>query len=323
MKILFVTAMYPDAENPGYGAFVKQQAEAIRNQGHKVDVLHFKGYRSKLSYLMAALKLFWITSRHRSYDVVHAHYGLAGVPGLFCWKVPLVVTLHGSDALIGRVQPFISRCVCHLADEVVVVSKKINSVIPGKVIPCGVNLQVFRPIDRNEARVRLGLDKDKKFILFPFDPKRTIKRYDLAKAAVCRLASQGYNVDLLVASSVKNEEMPWYYNAADIMILCSNSEGSPTSVKEALSCNIPVVSADVGDVREIMDGIEGTKICEQNIHSLSNCLEELVNHHNRSSFNGRVAMKRYDQQHTAELIVKVYEEAIRKERRSTNRLLKD
>jgi len=313
MKILFVTAMYPHPEKPGDGAFVKQQAEAIRQLGHKVDVLHFFGYLSKLRYLKAALDVF-LTTWVGSYDVVHAHYGLAGAAGIFRWRAPLVVTLHGSDALIGKLQPSISRLVCQLADEVVVVSKKINSIIPGKIIPCGVNREVFRPIDRSEARKKLGLNREKWLVLFPFDPKRKIKRFDLAKAVVSKLASRGYDIGLLVALKVKNEEMPLYYNAANVMILCSDSEGSPTSIKEALSCNIPVVSTDVGDVQEILDGIEGAMICDQNIESLGRGVEEILIQGGMSNFSSRAAMERYDQKLTAESIVKVYEKVKEKRR---------
>lgn len=84
-----------------------------------------------------------------------------------------------------------------------------------------------------------------------------MKRYDLATAAVDRLALKANDVELLVVAGVKNALMPWYYSAADAMLLCSDSEGSPTFVKEAFACNLPVVSTDVGDVSEIMRGIKG------------------------------------------------------------------
>jgi glycosyltransferase involved in cell wall biosynthesis len=262
LKILMVTAMYPHPENQGSGAFVMQQVEQLRAFGHEVDVLHFQGYRSKLEYVKAAIEVRRRTGRVH-YDVVHAHYGVTGIAAVFRSRTPLVVTLHGSDALLGRLEPAISRWVCRFADATIVVSRKIAARIPGEIIPCGVDLKIFEPKGRAEARKRLGLPPGKRFVLFPFNPARSVKRFDLAGAAVGLLAADCPDVELLTVSQVPNTEMPWYYSAADAMILCSDSEGSPTAVKEALACNLPVVSTDVGDVTEILDGIAGVQMCDQ------------------------------------------------------------
>jgi len=50
MRILFVTNMYPTPQRPDYGAFVREQAEALRRFGHTVDVINILGFRSKLNY---------------------------------------------------------------------------------------------------------------------------------------------------------------------------------------------------------------------------------------------------------------------------------
>ena len=259
LKILVVTAMYPHPGNEGFGAFVEQQVEQLRVLGHLVDVLHFPGYRSRLEYVKAAVEVSRRTRREH-YDVVHAHYGVTGLTGLFRNGIPLVVSLHGSDALIGWHEPLISRIVCRLADATIVASRKIADRIPGEVIPCGVDLSVFEPKPRAEARHRLKLKSERKYILFPFNPGRGIKRFDLASGAVANLALEGVDIELLTVSKIPNREMPWYYSAADAMILPSDSEGSPTAVKEALACNLPVVSTNVGDVTEITQGIAGVQL---------------------------------------------------------------
>ena len=135
LKILIVTAMYPHEGNQGSGAFVMQQVEQLRALQHQVDVLHFTGYRSKLEYVKAALEVRRRTRRAK-YDVVHAHYGVTGIAGIFRSHTPLVVTLHGSDALLGWLEPTISRFVCRCADATIAVSKKIAAKIPGDIIPC-------------------------------------------------------------------------------------------------------------------------------------------------------------------------------------------
>ena len=315
LNVLVVTAMYPRPGKQGSGAFVMHQVEQLRALGHSVDVLDFPGYRSKLEYFKAALEVSRWT-RRRSYDVVHVHYGVTGLAALFCNGTPLVVSLHGSDALVGWHEPLISRFVCRLADATIVASKKIAERIPGDVIPCGVDLAVFEPKPKAEARQRLNLDSQRKYILFPFNPARSIKRFDLASGAVTKMAREKVDIELLTVSKVPNAEMPWYYSAADAMILCSDSEGSPTSVKEALACNLPVVSTDVGDVREIVRGIAGTEIVEQSPVSLAAGLRRVLNRPPDFVFDGRTAMERYSQQKAVEAIVAVYRRVIEERNRA-------
>ncbi len=307
LRVLFVTNMYPDEEHPASGAFVRQQAEHLRRAGHQVDVLHIQSSQSRLKYLTSPVEVFART-RSMTYDVVHAHYGLSGFPALFRRQTPLVITLHGSDALIGRIQPLISKMVCAFADAVIVVSKGISARIAGEIIPCGIDLQIFQPRDRAAARVHLGLPARGKLVLFPFDPRRKLKRYDLARSAVATLRDP--EIQILTVCGKRNEDMPWYYNAADAMVLCSESEGSPTSVKEALACNLPVVSTDVGDVREILEGIEGCEICGDNAESLGQGLKRVLDRRADKPFKGRVSMTRYDQSRVVAAIVKVYERVI-------------
>jgi teichuronic acid biosynthesis glycosyltransferase TuaC len=304
-SILVVTAMYPHSGNEGYGAFVMQQVEQLRALGHTVDVLHFPGYRSKLEYLKAAIHVFRRT-RAKDYDLLHAHYGLTGLATLCRNSVPLVISIHGSDGLVGRIEPFISRFTCNRADAVIVASAGIAERIPGNVIPCGVDLDAFSPKSRAAARQRLGLSLARKYLLFPFDPARPVKRFELAKAAVEHLKREVPELELLVVWRAENGEMPWYYSAADAMILCSRSEASPTSVKEALACNLPVVSTDVGDVRKIMRGIAGVEITEATPESLAAGLKSVLKRSTSAAFDGRTPMQRYSQRETVEAIVRVY-----------------
>jgi glycosyltransferase involved in cell wall biosynthesis len=311
VRILFVTNMYPTPQRPDYGAFVWQQAEQLRRFGHTVDVVNILGFQSKLNYLKGAVDVLRKTSG-TPYDIVHAHYGLTALPAWFRLHAPLVMTLHGSDLLGGRFERLCSRVIWRFADAVIVVSEEMRQRVPGIVIPCGVDLNQFRPYNRDEARTRLGWPLDKHLILFPFDPRRRVKRYDLAKAAVERLTQEGISAELVTVSGVENLEMPWYYSAADAMILCSDREGSPTSVKEALACNLPVVATDVGDIREIMRGIAGTRVCTQKISEIAHSLREVLAVSSRGDFDGRTAMARYDEMRTVERIVGLYREVVRR-----------
>jgi glycosyltransferase involved in cell wall biosynthesis len=315
LSVLFVTAMYPHPEQPGNGAFVMHQVERLRALGHRVDVVHVKGYRARLNYLRGAVAVLRATWRKR-YDLVHVHYGLTGICALFRWRTPMIVTLHGSDVLQGQFQRLVSRLVSALADSTIVVSPAIAARCPGTVIPCGVDLERFHPLDRANARLQLGLTAHGNYILFPFNPDRQLKRHDIAAEAVALLRREGLNVSLVPVWSVPNEQMPLYYSAMDAMVLCSDTEGSPTSVKEALACNLPVVSTDVGDVRHLLRGIDGTEICEQRAASIAAGLRRVLDRSAGVVFDGRSAMARYDQAATVDALLGVYNTVVRRGRRA-------
>ncbi|WP_271615355.1 glycosyltransferase [Bradyrhizobium sp. CCBAU 51627] len=287
-----------------------QQVEQLRRFGHTVDVIDILGFQSKINYLRRTLDVVRMTTAV-AYDIVHAHYGYSAYPAMFRLRAPLVITLHGTD-VIGKsiFERLSTRAVSHFADAVIVVSEELRRRIPGIVIPCGVDLSVFKPYDRDKARARLGWPKDKHIVLFPFDPARPEKRYDLAKASVEQLVQEGVDVELMTVVNVPNGEMPWCYSAADALLLCSDYEGSPTSIKEALACNRPVVATRVGDVGELLNGIAGTRICPQDAGTIARNLRDVFDWSRSSEFRGRAAMARYDQVLTVERIVGVYDDVL-------------
>jgi glycosyltransferase involved in cell wall biosynthesis len=306
LKILVVTNMYPTVENANWGTFIWHQVKYLEKLGNTVDVYYINGRKSKISYLKAFFIVFMKTLKTR-YDVIHAHHGLAGFVSLFRFRAPLVITFHGSDVLLGKIQPILSRMAAKLSDASIVVSQKIATIVPGFVIPCGVDTTVFKPMDSKEARLKIGFPLNEKIVLFPFDPARKLKRYDLAESAVDQLKKRGYPVLLQAGWNIENSMMPYYYAAADVMVLCSDSEGSPTSIKEALSCNIPVVSIDVGDVVQIMKGIEGVVICKKTSEEIAKGIESVLFYKSANSFDGRSEMiKRYDQYTIISSIIRIY-----------------
>ncbi len=309
MRILCVTNMYPSPERPGSGAFVYQQVQQLRRFGHSVDVVNIVGSQSKLNYLKGIFDVIRRTSATR-YDIVHAHYGYSAYPAMFRLRAPLVITLHGTDVLGNIFERLATRVVSHFADAIIVVSEEMRKRIPGIVIPCGVNLGAFKPYDRDEARARLRWPKDKFIVLFPFDPTRPEKRYDLARASVDRLVQNGVDAELMTVINVPNEEMPWYYSGANALLLSSDYEGSPTSIKEALACNLPVVSTRVGDVHEQLNGIAGTWICPPDAATIARSLRAAFDWSQNGEFQGRAAVAKYDQALTVERIDGVYTDVL-------------
>ena len=307
LRVLVVTNMYPDADRPAWGIFVQQQVESLRALGHQVDVLQVRGSDSKLEYL-SAIRQVWRRTRQRAYHVVHAHYGLSGLSALFRWKTPLVVTLHGSDALVGWLEPAVSRLVCRFAREVVAVSGQIAERFSGTVIPCGVDLDLFQPLDQQEARQRLGWPSNGRVVLFPYQPDRQVKRFDLASEAVKRLQAWGMEVCLQTVSNVSQAQMPFYYSASDAMVLCSDSEGSPTALKEALACGLPVAATQVGHVPEIVQGVEIVELCRQDADSLCAGLQKVLERppDRGARRRAREKMGRFDHLAIAQALVGIY-----------------
>lgn len=274
MHILIVTSEWPTQDHPEWVPFIIQQVDSLRAAGLQVDVFPFRGAGKPANYLKSWYRLRQDFDFSR-YDLLHAHFGQSG---LLCLpkRLPLVVTLHGSDlhgivkpdgnyALSGLILRKVSRFIARQADQVIVVAEHLIKYLPKnitpQVIPGGVDLELFRPQDKSVARQQLGLPHKKLLVLFPANPHNPIKRYQLAIEAVNHLKSE-LDLELLVVQGIPHAKMPLYLNACDALLLTSHHEGSPTVVKEALACNLPVVSVDVGDVRSLISGLPACALCE-------------------------------------------------------------
>lgn len=196
--------------------------------------------------------------RRGEYDLIHANYGLTAPYAVTQFRLPVVLTLWGSD-VVGF-DGLVTKACAWRADAVTVRSQEMRELLGygnAYIIPSGVDLDRFRPIDRDEARKRVGWDQEGTHVLFPYSPDYERKNYPLAQRVVERVELElDEEITLQTISGVSHAEVVYYINAADAMLLTSEHEGSPNTVKEALACNVPVVSTDVGDVRERLDGVE-------------------------------------------------------------------
>ena len=156
-----------------------------------------------------------------------------------------------------------------------------------RVIPNGVDQTLFAPRDRAEARSSLGWSDEEPVVLFAADPSVVRKRFALAQAACSRAARSVPNLRLEIANKVNPEAMPDLMNAADCLLLTSIIEGSPNVVKEALMCNLPVVSTDVGDVKEQLSTIRPSFVCEARDDALADALVACVDPPSRSTGRSR------------------------------------
>lgn len=318
MRVLIVTNMYPSAERPGWGSFVKSQVDSLVESGIEVDLLVIEGYKSQLRYLTAIFRL-WRLCLRRRYDLVHAHYGLSGIVARAQFRYPVLVSFTGDDlyghptrrgaaTLTSRFWAALHRMLAGYVDGVIVKSRRQALLLNGRtaiVIPNGVCFDRFRPMDRAACRRTLGLDPDREYILFAGAPSQIRKNYPIAEAAVHILrASRGRSVELLTLEGRPHEDVPVFMNAADVVVLVSMWEGSPNVIKEAMACNTRIVASDVGDVPEVINGVEGCLICETNPVDLADKIEAVLM--TPAKTQGRAAIEHLRIEAIAERIIAEY-----------------
>jgi teichuronic acid biosynthesis glycosyltransferase TuaC len=254
VRALVVTNMYPVPGRPALGSFVRDQVEALRRRDD-VEVELFAFSPGLRAYPAAARELRR-RFRGRRFDVVHAHFGLTAWPAVAARLGPVVVTLHGNDLFHPRSNR-LSRAILPLTALPAAVSREFSSLLSGAgttrrvaVLPVGIDLERFRAIPRVAARERLGLDPGGRYLLFPHDPSRPLKRFDRAQEA-----AQG--ATLLTMGRVPPADVPYWINAANAVLVPSQAEGFGLSVIEALACDVPAFGTPVGIHPVVLDGIDG------------------------------------------------------------------
>lgn len=316
-QLLVVTNLWPTEADPGYGSFVEAQMESLRPLGVAFDVLFINGCESRWNYVRAVRELR-AKLKTDSYDLIHAHFGLSGWVARCQGKVPVVVSFMGDDVLgrfkrsgritlYGRLLQASSYVLARLVAAVIVKSREMKSQLSldsAHVIPNGVDLNLFRPLDPAEARRTLGLDPKKKFVLFPYNPAEERKRYDLIEAAVARARQAVPELEILHARGVPGARMPLYMNAADVLVLASLAEGSPNAVKEAIATNLPVISVDVGDAADLIGPTEGCYLVPREAEAIAAKIVEVCRRSTRT--RGRERISRLAMENVAKQVVEVY-----------------
>lgn len=305
MKVLFVSS---GNINEGISPIIKNQGESLKANGVTLEYFAiegkgFKGYFKNIFKLSKFLK-------PKDYDIVHAHYSLSGMVAALSGAKSLVVSLMGSDIhnQSGGIWRVIIRLFQRFRSQATIVKSqrmkdKIN--LPQThVIPNGVDLNHFKPIDQKQARKRVGFDPFKKMVIFVANPNRYEKNFSLAQKAYTYLNRE--DVELHTVYDIDYAMIPYFMNAVDVLLLTSLWEGSPNVIKEAMACNCPIVSTDVGDVNEVIGKTEGCHITSFDPGDVAEKLRMALSFGHRT--NGREHIRHLDSNLIAKKIIKIYED---------------
>jgi len=267
MRILHVTNNYPTLNFPIFGIFIKEQLESLRSIGTDNKVFFINSREEgKIEYLKSLFRLRKYLKTNK-FDIIHCHHCFSAV----------ILLLSGRSRSTRRLLSYQSDprnegglvlfwILIRVFDRIILKNKPKETNLRKTVyLPNGVNMDFFVPLDKKECKDKLGLDQEKRYVLFMDSyNRRNCKRIDRYSETLEILRGQyGHNdLEPLVLTNTGRSLIPAYINACDLHILTSDFEGSPNSVKECMACNVPVVSTPVGNVQDLLNGIEGAYVAE-------------------------------------------------------------
>lgn len=269
MKVLHISNNYPTLAHPIFGVFVKEQVDSLAKLGLENDIFFINGReKGKTEYFKSVFRLRnFLKDKH--FDIIHCHHALSAICFILCGRYKnykSIVSYQNDPA--NELGGFIFQVINKRTTAAIF--KNNSSKVNGFSVfnqPNGVNTNLFRPMDKSECFAKLRLDKNKLYILFVSSNfVRKQKRYDrfLKVLEVLKSKYGLYNVSELKLINVKRELVPFYFNAASLHLLTSDFEGSPNSVKEAMACNLPVVTTNVGNVCDMLKDVNNAYIAEKN-----------------------------------------------------------
>ena len=299
MKILIICS-----KNSGRIApFITDQVEALQKAGVVCDYFTVegkgvKGYLRNYTPMMRKIREF-------QPDIIHAHYGLSGLLANLQRKVPVVTTYHGSDINNPKVLRYSKVSIILSAWNIFVSKKNIKLARVKKkfsLIPCGVDTNIFRPMDRKAERKKLGFSESDNIVLFAGAFDNPVKNPELATEAVSKISV----ARMIELKGYNRKQVAGLMNAVDVCLMTSHTEGSPQFIKEAMACNCPIVSVNVGDVKEVLEGVNGCLITEKSAINVALKIQEVLIKNERTNGYEKIKNSGYEATVVAERIKNVY-----------------
>ena len=303
MRVLVVAR----CKNGRYAPFITEQIKAIEKQGIEckyfgVDGKGIGGYLRQVPKLRKAIRNF-------QPDLIHAHYGLCGLLANYQRRIPVVTTYHGSDINDPRVLRLSKKSIHRSRFNIFVSQKNVDIACPQKdfaLIPCGIDLNDYPIMEKADARCKMNLDPSKEYVLFAGAFNNRVKNAPLAQRVMEWLP----NAELLELKGYTRPQVAALMQAVDAFLMTSLTEGSPQVIKEAMACGCPIVSVDVGDVREQIEGIEGCFISNREPEALADCLKKALVYKERTSGRSAIVDKGLSNENIASHIIAVYKKLL-------------
>ncbi len=309
MKVLFVCSGNPEF---GISPIVRNQGESLRNNGVELDYFTIKGKGFK-GYLKNVLMLKSFLKSNK-YDIIHAHYSLSAIVASLAGAKPLIVSLMGSDIQARLFWRLIIKLLSKTHWKAIIVKsermRKQIGISDALVIPNGVDFEKFKPIKKNIAKRKIKFN-EKKHIIFVSNPERYEKNFQLSKTAYNLFDIK--NAELNIVHDVDHDLMPYYYSGADVLVVTSLWEGSPNVIKEAMACNCPIVSTDVGDVKEVIGNTEGCYITSLDPKDVAEKIKMVLAFGKMTNGRERIIKLGLDSDEIAKKIIDVYKEVLYKQ----------
>ena len=286
--------------------FIKDQADALIKAGCVIDFFGVKnkglvGYLKNLRKLLQKIKVF-------QPQIIHAHYGLCGLLANLQRKVPVVTTYHGSDINNKKILKFSKIAIFLSKFNIFVSQKNIDIAKPQKnyaLIPCGVDTELFKPMNQVDCRAKFDFKDDENLVLFSSSFDNKVKNSALAKAAI----SQLNNVKLIELTGFSRQDVALLMNAVDAVLMTSFTEGSPQFIKEAMAVNCPIVSVDVGDVKKVIENVNNCYIATYETNDVAEKLKKCLNNAERTNGHEILLQKKLDNKTVAAKISEIYASA--------------
>ena len=258
MRVLIVAS----AKRDSFAPFIIEQVDSLRALGVEIDYFGVIG-KGIIGYLKCLPSLKHKIQNYNP-DIIHAHYGLSGLLANLQRKVKVVTTYHGSDIHSGGWLLALSRVTMRLSAYNIFVSEYLYNLSCYKskhyiIQACGLDLDTIKPHNFQEARDYFGWDKEEKIVLFSGSFSNGIKNSTLAQKAIEIVDTK---VQLIELKGYSRQEVSLLMSGCNCLLLTSFREASPTVIKEAMACNRPIVSTDVGDVNYVIGNTEGCYICD-------------------------------------------------------------
>lgn len=294
LRVLVVTNLWPTPANPGLGVFVRRELESLAKLGVNFDVYFINGTSSKWAYLRAALKMLALNFQKRDFDLIHAYAGHSALVASLQWRYPILASylgyeVHGETlpddrmTVKTRLEAIVFRHLTHRLARTITMSERMDATLPARVrrrseiVPtAGIDRGSFFPLERTAARRKLGWSQEEIVVMFSGDPDLPEKRFFLAEEVCRRVGPAVQNLSLRTCWGVHPDEVPLWMNAADVLLVTSAGEGSPNVVKEAMACNLPIVSVDVGDVAAVVAGTDRCEVTSSDPVALAAALARIL-----------------------------------------------